>query len=106
DLPNDLFGQAEKQQRESIMRESIDEVATALQTLGKPNPWSPDIKASDDFLTPLFSKYFEKLKLPNVMPKTNYHILAKLVSKEKIVSEVTEKLDAIANVASKAKSKV
>lgn len=105
DLPNDLFGQAERQHRENTMSEAIADVSIALQTLGKPHPWSPDIKASDDFLSPLFKKYFEKLKLPNLMPKTNYHVLAQFVAKEKVDLEVIEKLDAIVEVSFKAKPK-
>jgi len=101
--PDDLFGLAERQRREQAMREAIAEVSTALKTLGRPDPWSPDIKASDDFLDPLFKKYFEKLGLPNLLRKTDYHILARLVPREKIDPEVVEKLDAIATVAQKAK---
>jgi hypothetical protein len=32
----------------------------------------PDIKASDDFLDPLFRKFYEKLGLLNLMRKTDY----------------------------------
>jgi hypothetical protein len=77
------------------MRESITEVSEALETLGKGSPWDANTKVSDDFLTPLFDKYFKKLGLPNVMAKKNFHELARLVPKEKIDSEVQNKLDAI-----------
>ncbi len=97
--PNDLFGATEADSREKIMRESITEIATALKTLHKPEPWSADIKASDDFLDPLFDKYFEKLKLPNLMRKTDYHNLAHFVTKDQIAPEVVEKLDVIVAVA-------
>jgi len=103
DQPDDLFGQAERQRREQIMLEAIAEISAALKIFGKPAPWSPDIKATDDFLDPLFRKYFEKLGLPNLMRKTDYHVLARLVPKEKIDPEVIEKLDAIVAVAKKAK---
>lgn len=100
---DDLFGQAEAGRREQIMRECITEVTAALKTLRKPDPWSINIKASTDFLDPLFEKYFEKLGLPNLLLKTHYHTLARFVPKEKIDSEVSEKLDAILDVATKAK---
>jgi ABC-type lipoprotein export system ATPase subunit len=103
DHPDDLFGLAEAKHREQVMRETIAEISAALKTLRKLDPWSPDIKASDDFLDPLFEKYFEKLGLPNLMRKTDYHVLARLVPKEKIDPEVIEKLDAIVAVAAKAK---
>jgi hypothetical protein len=103
DQPDDLFGLAERPRREQAMREAIAEVSTALKTLGRPDPWSPDIKASDDFLDPLFKKYFEKLGLPNLLRKTDYHILARLVPKANIDPEIVEKLDTIVSVAKKAK---
>ncbi|MCI0693948.1 AAA family ATPase [candidate division KSB1 bacterium] len=103
DQADDLFGQAETKYRANAMRETISEVSAALKTLGKQDPWSPDIKASDDFFDPLFKKYFEKLGLPNLMRKTDYHVLARLVPKGKIDPEVIEKLDVIVAVAKKAK---
>lgn len=102
-LPDDLFGAAEAEQREEAMQDSIEKVTLALKTLGKPDPWSSDIKATDDFLDPLFETYFKKLGLPNLLRKTDYHILARLVPKEMIDSEVVEKLDAIVAVAKQAK---
>ncbi len=107
DLPDDdLFGRAESQIRERAMRESIAEVTGALQTLNKPGPWSPDIKATDDFLDSLFRKFFEKLALPLQLRKSEYHVLASLVPREALADEITEKLDAIVAVAAKAKPRM
>jgi len=103
DLPDDLFGQAESQQREQAMREAIAEVTMALKTLNKPNPWSFDIKASDEFLDPLFKKFFEKLKLPLQLRKSEYHVLASLMLRDKLDHEIAEKLDVIVAVAQRAK---
>lgn len=100
---DDLFGAAEARHREQAMRESIAEVTKALKTLHKPDPWSPDTKVTDDFLDPLFETYFKKLELSNLLLKNDYHILAGLVPKEKIDSEVTQKLDAIVTVSKRAK---
>jgi ABC-type transport system involved in cytochrome c biogenesis ATPase subunit len=105
DQPDDLFGRAEADRRVQTMRDCIQEVTVALQTLGRPDPWSPDVKASDDFLNPLFDRFFNKLGLPNLLRKTDYHALARLVPKEKIDPEVIAKLDGILAVAQKAKSK-
>ena len=103
DLPDDLFGLAERERREQAMAEAIAEVGQALETLGRPGPWSPDIKASSDFLDPVFERYFRKLDLPNLMRKTDYHLLAGLVPREQIDGEVVEKLDAIVHVAAQAR---
>ena len=105
DQPDDLFGHAEADRRVQTMRDCIQEVTVALQTLGRPKPWSADVKASDDFLNPLFDRFFQKLGLPNLLRKTDYHILARLVPKDKIDLEVSAKLDQILAVANKAKSK-
>jgi len=102
-LPDDLFGISEMENREQAMKETIDEIALSLKNLKRPSPWSMDIKASDDFLDPLFEKYFEKLILPNQMRKTNYHVLAKFVPREKIDPEVIEVLDRIVEISQKAK---
>jgi ABC-type lipoprotein export system ATPase subunit len=100
---DDLFGLAEALRRDEAMWQSIQEVSAALKTLRKPDPWSPDAKVTDDFLDPLFEKYFEKLNLPNLLHKTAYHVLARLVAKEDVDPEVGEKLDAIVQVARKAR---
>jgi hypothetical protein len=85
------------------MQQSVKEVSEALETLGKGSPWDANTKVSDDFLTPLFDKYFRKLGLPNVMAKKNFHELALLVPREKIDSEVKEKLDRIVDAKNNAK---
>ena len=106
DQPDDLFGRAEAGRREQLMRECIQEVTSALQTLGRPGPWSADVKASDDFLNPLFDRFFQKLGLPNLLRKTDYHALANLVPADKIDPEVTEKLNGILAVAANARPRV
>jgi hypothetical protein len=105
DLPDDLFGKAEEAKRVKAMEEAIAEVSRALGTLGKPDPWSPDIKASDGFLDPVFKSFFKKLNLSLTLRKSDYHLLAGLVPKERIDQEVIEKLDVIAAVAEQAKPK-
>jgi len=105
DQPDDLFGRAEARHREQIMRECIQEIGNALRTLRRIEPWSADLKASDDFLNPLFQLFFDKLQLPNLLRKTDYHVLASLVPKDQLDPEVAAKLDGIVAVAEKAKSK-
>ena len=80
------------------MRDSIAEVKHALHTLGKRSPWSHDVKVSDDFLTPLFVKYFDKIGLDNLMDKKNFYELANFVPENEINDEIGEKLDAIAAI--------
>ena len=99
----DLLANAEATGREEVMRQAIEAMTGSLETQRRPGPWSDDIKASDDFLEPLFENYFEALGLPNLLRKSGYHELARLVPRELIDDEVTEKLDAIVAVAKQAK---
>lgn len=101
---SDLFGYAEAARRQDLMEEAIQEIASALTTLGRPSPWSEDIKASEDFLDPLFESFFKKLGLPNQMRKSSYHVLARFATPEQIDPEIGEKLDAIVAVARQARS--
>jgi hypothetical protein len=83
------------------MRESIGELEAALRTLGR-EPWSHSIKATDDFLEPLFRRYFEKLGLPLTFRKTQYHELAGFIPPDRIDADVIAKLDAISETANRA----
>ena len=100
--PDDLFAHAEQAHRQREMRESILSVSNALKTLGKPDPWSADIKASDEFLDPLFADFSKRLDLPLVLRKSEYCNLVKFVPKDKVDPEVRQKLDALVGVARKA----
>ena len=99
----DFFGTFEADRRKETMRELIEEISKAFVVTDKPDPWSADIKATDDFLDPLFKRFFKKLELPNPFSKSHYHKLAGLVPKEKIDPEIIEVLDKIVAVEKKAK---
>lgn len=88
---------------QSTMNEVIVEVEGALATLSQPSPWGSDIKASDQFLDPVYEKFYAQLGLPNLMRKTDYHTLAPFVPVESLGPDVTEKLDAIARAAASAR---
>jgi len=81
------------------MEEAIVELESALRTLRKTSPWSPDTKVSDDFLDPLFEAFFQRLHLPDLMRKTNYHVLAGLLEPSEVDAEVIEVLDGIVETA-------
>ncbi|ABU57206.1 AAA family ATPase [Roseiflexus castenholzii] len=87
------------------MAQAIQEIEQALRLLGK-DPWGPDIKASDEFLTPLFQRFFQIRDRPNEMNKTNFHVLAAFVSPEAIDDEIRRALDAIGEVAQMARPRV
>jgi len=84
------------------MEEAIQDVESALRTLGK-DPWGVDIKVSEEFLAPLFTKFYEHLGMPNLMSKTDYHTLAAFVPYNAIDPEIGQALAAIVEVAQRAK---
>ena len=102
DVPGPLFAVGEVPRRLEAMREAIEAVAGAMETLGQGSPWSMDTKVSDIFLTPLFQGYFRRLGLPNLMSKKDFYELAVHVPDDEIAPEIREKLDAIARVAESA----
>ncbi len=69
------------------MKKSIEEIEDALASLGKNSPWSGKLKVSDEFLNPVFAKFFEKLKLPNLMQKTDLHTLVQYLPETQIPLE-------------------
>ncbi len=85
-----------------LLNSIINEIENALQTLGKPSPWSGDLKVTDEFLDRLFENFFRKQSLPNLMPKTNYHILADYILPHEIDDEVKSVLDMIYNISQQA----
>jgi energy-coupling factor transporter ATP-binding protein EcfA2 len=102
--PGPLFESEERIRQRTAMEAAIAEVGAALKVLGRPDPFGPDVKASDDFLAPVFQSYFAKLGIGNLMQKTDYHILAKFVPIERIDPEIVVKLDRIVEVAAQAKA--
>ena len=98
-LQGALFGDAWRQR----MQECIAAIEQALRTLGAPPPWGPDVKASDEFLDPLFARFYASVDSPNPMLKTDYHRLAAFLDPGAADPEITEKLDAIAGAAARAR---
>jgi ABC-type hemin transport system ATPase subunit len=97
-----LFNEHEAARRTTAMEEAIREVAEAMKTLGMPDPFSPDVKASDDFLDRVFRIYFGKLGLRILVDKADYHTLALHVPRDLIDPEIVQVMDAIFQVAASA----
>ena len=92
-----------RERRVGAIREAIDRTASALEQLDRGSPWGPDLKVSDDFLTPLFRAYLGALGLPtDLMTKKSFYELAEHVPLHELDPEVGEKLDAIAAIAASA----
>jgi ABC-type lipoprotein export system ATPase subunit len=100
--PGPLFASTEAQHREKIMHECISDLVPPVALRDPLDPWWSEVKASDDFLDRLFRAFYDKLRLPNLMRKSDYHVLARYVRKELIDPETATILDRIVEVAGKA----
>jgi len=103
---DDLIEEAERKNRLAILETCIGELVNALRLTNKPDPWGSDIKVTDDFLDPLFKLFYEQLGTPQRTFKRDYHGLAEVIPVNEIASEVSTVLDAILEVANRAKPAV
>ena len=101
--PGPLFVAGAAAARGRVMNECIHELVPPLALRNPNDIWWQNVKASDEFLDRLFEMFFERLKLPNLMRKTNYHQLAAYVAPERIAPEIAEKLKMIHEVSQRAK---
>ena len=100
DEPKDtLLHLPDLENRLQVMQQSIGALEQAIATLKKKTPWDPDLKASDEFLIPLFEKYFAGISKPNSMRKGYFHELVDYIPDEEIDPEIGEKLEKIVAVA-------
>lgn len=97
------WSQSESPLFQSFMAESITEVEKALRFVERNSPWEGDLKVSDDFLPLLFREYYGKAGTAQSMPKSDYHFLVNHIEPDEIDPEVIGVLDAILDVANKAK---
>lgn len=88
------------------MNNAIDEIERSLESLDKPTPWQGDLRVSDEFLKPLFKKFYNSIGLSNMMNKSNYHRLARFMRPEDISEEIVVFLNIIAKTASSITSEI
>ncbi len=98
-----LFESVEARRWRETMEECIADFVPRAALRDAGDRWWLDTKASDDFLDRLFEAFFRKLQLPNLMGKTDYHVLARHVLLSQLDPEVSEVLNAVVEVAARAK---
>jgi ABC-type taurine transport system ATPase subunit len=98
-----LFEASEAQRRQRIMQECIEDLVPRAALRDLSDPWWSNTKASDEFLDRLFAQFFKQLSLPNLLQKTDYHVLARYVPRADVDPEIRGILDAILDVSSQAR---
>lgn len=96
-----LFGSSEITERENAIIKEIKKLEEASKIMKKAEPFSDDIKASDDFLVPLFENFTESLQKPKSMAlqKKDLYKLVEHIPPQEIEEEVKVTLDKIEDVA-------
>jgi hypothetical protein len=97
-----LFEEADVAARRTAMEAAISDLVPPIALRDRTHEWWLDTKVSDVFLAPLFEAYADALGLPNLMAKSDYHVLARHVPRELLAGEVTNVLDAIVALAERA----
>lgn len=98
-----LFAAQESDKARRIMEECIKDLVPPVALRDPTDSWWINTKASDQFLDRLFAAFFDRLGVPNLMQKTDYHQLARHVPKELLPAEVGQVLDAILEVSRRAR---
>jgi len=96
-----LFSFEQRKVMEDCIKDLVPPLALRDET--RTSSWWLNTKASE-FLDALFDEYFKRIKLPNIMKKSNYHELARIIPVDMIDKEVVEKLNLIMSQAKKVKN--
>lgn len=88
------------------MKDAVEGRVPPAALRDRADSWWTKVKASDEFLDPLMETFFTALSLPNLMRKSDYHVLAAYVPRELIADGVVAVLDRIVDVAKSATSGV
>lgn len=94
----DLLARVEIAELEGHMRAAIADQTAPAALHDLTHPFWRDAKVSEDYLPAVFEAYYRSRGLPNLMRKSDYHVLSAHVPLEEIDPEVLEKLDAILEV--------
>ena len=92
--PDDLVGRAMRERRGEAMRKAIAQVEHGFRLMRR-DPWSPEVKSSEELLPPIFATYHELLGVPDKTNKGDFHVLASLMLADEIAPEVAAVLDAL-----------
>jgi hypothetical protein len=98
-MADDLFGRMELQRRKAAMEKAITDNTIPAALRDSSHEFWHTVKASDDYLRPVFASFFKELGLKTSMNKSDYAQLARHLRPEDVDPEVCTVLDRIAEIA-------
>ncbi len=99
----EIFEAGERARWRSAMEACITDVVPPAALRDPQHRFWRETKATDDFLDPLMEQFAQRMGIPNLMRKSDYHVLARHVPGSRIDPEVVQVLDAIVESAIKAR---
>jgi hypothetical protein len=84
------------------MKQVIREVDAALRTLKLPSIWSPDVKASENVIPLLLTKFYSAIGMKVPFNKRDYWKLIDYLDPSEVDPEIINALDLIYSVATTA----
>lgn len=102
-LGGPLFALAILDKGQAAMRECIEDLVPRAALRDRDDPWWSETKATGQFLDRLFDSFFKTMQIPNLMRKTDYHVLVRYVPEDQIAPEISTVLDMVLEVAGRAK---
>ncbi len=98
-----LFAEASAQRAVQSMRKAVEDRVTPAALRDRSDAWWRTVKASDEFLELVFPEFYRQLGLRPDFGKADYYRLVRHIADEHISPEVAGVLDAIDEVAGRAK---
>jgi hypothetical protein len=98
-----LFDSAQIGKNIDAMNQAIEDNVPPRAMRDRSDPWWVNVKASEEFLEPLFVSFFQRLGLPNLISKTDFHQLARFVRVDDIPEEIRDLLDLIRSASRESK---
>jgi hypothetical protein len=98
---DDMFSHMEADKREQLMVEIMRSRIPPRAFEDDQDGWWVNAKMSDEFLDIVFDEYFQRLGLPNMLRKSDYHELAAFVQPERMHPDIVAAMDAIGRLAPK-----
>lgn len=102
-LGGPLFALSIVDKGQTAMKECVEDLVPRAALRDRNDPWWSETKATDQFLDRLFDSFFKSLQIPNLMRKSDYHVLVQYVPEDQIAPEISTVLDIILEVANRAK---
>jgi hypothetical protein len=97
-----LFFEAQQIEYEGLMSQCIADVVPPIALRDPSDKFWIDTKATDHFLDRVMEMFFSKLHMPNLMRKSDYHMLAQYVAAAAIDIEIEEVLTKIVAISNRA----